>query len=361
VIYYYQEKGRIIAQLKIRTKIDIVVGKNNRLIVFILLVMMWGIAKAQDPEFSQYYANPLYLNPAYAGATECGRLGLNYRNQYPSLSNAYVTYNVSYDQNLSAINSGFGLLIMSDAQGDGGLVRTSASMFYSYNLKATDQIDIRFGVKGAYYQEKLNWNKFIFASEIDPTTGNIGPGFKGYQEEDPPDNLNISVVDFAVGFVMNYSDKFFIGIAGDHVTQPSLSFYNDSDGKLPMKITANAGLSINASKGGLGNSYGDDIIIQPNVLYMQQDEFHQLSAGLYVTKYPFVIGSWFRHNFQNPDAIVALLGITYANFRIGYSYDFTISQVGNEAGGAHEISFAWDFCLYKDSRRRIKAIKSPSF
>ncbi len=319
--------------------------------------MMWGVAKAQDPEFSQYYANPLYLNPAYAGAIECGRLGLNYRNQYPSLSNAYVTYNVSYDQNLSAINSGFGLLIMSDAQGDGGLVRTSAAAFYSYNLKVTDQIDIRFGAKGAYYQEKLNWNKFIFADQINATTGEISDN----SSEQKPDNDNISVIDFAVGLVMNYSDKFFVGFAADHITQPSLSFYNDSDGILPMKITANAGLSINATNGGLGNGYGDDIIIQPNVLFMQQGGFHQLSAGLYVTKYPFVIGSWYRHNFQNPDAIVALVGITYSNFRIGYSYDFTISQIGNEAGGAHEISFAWDFCLYKDTRRRIRAIKSPSF
>ena len=95
---------------------------------------------------------------------------------------------------------------------------------------------------------------------------------------------------------------------------------------------------------------------------MQQEKFHQLSAGLYVSKYPFVVGTWFRHNFENPDAIVALVGITYNNFRVGYSYDFTISQVGGKAGGAHEISFAWDFCLYKESaRRHIRAIKSPSF
>ncbi len=332
-------------------------GKNNRIIIFIVLMISWGVVQAQDPEFSQYYANPLYLNPAYAGSAECGRLGLNYRNQYPSLSKAYLTYNVSYDQNMPGINSGFGLLVMSDAQGDGGLVRTSAAIFYSYDLKVSSLINVRFGAKGAYYQERLNWNKFIFADQIDASTGDIGE----YSSEQKPDNLNISVADFAAGIVMNYSDIFFVGIAADHITQPNLSFYDNNTSKLPMKITVNAGATINATDGGFGNAYDDDIIIQPNVLYMQQEYFHQLSVGLYVSKYPFVLGSWFRHNFQNPDAIVALVGITYDNLRIGYSYDFTVSQVGGDAGGAHEISFAWDFCLYKDRRRHIRAIKSPSF
>lgn len=328
------------------------------LVVFMMLMVAWSIGKAQDPEFSQYYANPLYLNPAYAGSTECGRLGLNYRNQYPSLSNAYVTYNVSYDQSMPKISSGFGFLIMSDAQGDGGLIRTSAAAFYSYNLKVSKAVNIRFGAKGAYYQEKLNWNKFTFASQIDPTTGNINPD----SGEPPPPKDNISVVDFSAGLVMNYTDKFFAGVAVDHLTQPSLSFYNDDNSKLPMKITVNGGVLINATSGGLGNAYGGDLIIQPNVLYMQQENFHQLSAGLYINKYPFVVGTWFRHNFQNPDAVVALFGITYNNLRIGYSYDFTVSQIGDKAGGAHEISFAWDFCLYKESaRKHIKAIKSPSF
>ncbi len=327
-------------------------------VVVVLLLLTWNVVRAQDPEFSQYYANPLYLNPAYAGSVECGRLGLNYRNQYPSLSNAYVTYNVSYDQSMPGINSGFGLLVMNDAQGDGGLVRTSAALYYSYNLQVSNFVNVRFGVKGAYYQEKLNWNKFIFASQIDPTTGNIDPD----SGEPPPSKDNITAVDFAAGALMSYSDKLFVGLAVDHLTQPSLSFYENSDSKLPMKITVNAGLNINATGGGLGNIGGGDILIQPNILYMQQENFHQLNAGLYVNKYPFVVGTWFRHNFQNPDAVVALVGITYNTIRVGYSYDFTVSQIGGKAGGAHEISFAWDFCVYKESaRNHIRAIKSPSF
>ncbi len=95
---------------------------------------------------------------------------------------------------------------------------------------------------------------------------------------------------------------------------------------------------------------------------MQQGKFHQLNAGLYVTKYPFVVGAYYRHNFQNPDAAIVLVGLKFDNVRFGYSYDITMSNVGGKAGGAHEISLAWDFCIYKEQkRRRIRAINAPSF
>lgn len=329
-----------------------------RLIIVSLLVIVWGVTQAQDPEFSQFYANPLYLNPAFAGSTDCGRLGLNYRNQYPALSQAYVTYNVSYDQSMPGINSGYGILAMSDAQGDGALVRNSVAAFYSYKLQVSAPVLISFGIKAGYYQEHLNWNKLIFSDQISPTTGNIRPT----SAETPPASNNISVIDFSAGAIMSYIDHFFFGVAVDHINQPNLSFYNNSDSKWPMKISAHGGVLINASDGSLGSAGTDDIMIQPNVLYMQQDQFHQLNLGMYVNKYPFVLGGWFRHNFENPDAVVALVGLTFNNVRIGYSYDFTVSKIGGQAGGAHEMSFAWDFCLYKESaRRHIRAIKSPSF
>ena len=48
-------------------------------------------AWAQDPQFTQFYANPLYLNPAFAGTVRCPRAVLNYRNQWPALTGTFVT------------------------------------------------------------------------------------------------------------------------------------------------------------------------------------------------------------------------------------------------------------------------------
>src|SRR5690348_885951 len=74
---------------------------------------------AQDPEFTQFYANPLYLNPAFAGSARCGRLALNFRDQWPSLTGQFVTYSASYDQHVDAIGGGLGILAMSDKAGQG--------------------------------------------------------------------------------------------------------------------------------------------------------------------------------------------------------------------------------------------------
>jgi type IX secretion system PorP/SprF family membrane protein len=322
-----------------------------------VLLTGWGSVQAQDPQFSQFYANPLFLNPALTGSIDCGRVILNYRNQWPSISNAYVSYNASYDQYLPGIRSGIGIFAMSDRQGDGALVRNSVSAFYSYKLKVSEPIMISFGVEGRYIQYNIDKSKLVWGDQIDQTTGEV---YKQTDEVIP--NNGVSGVDFSAGAAMTYLDQWFVGVAVHHLTQPEMSFYDDPNSKIPMKFTIHGGVTINASEGTLGNNNGEDYIIEPQILYMQQDKFKQLDFGLYVTKRPLVLGAWFRHNFSNPDAVVALVGVKFNNIRFGYSYDVTVSKVGGSSGGAHEISFAWDFCIYKqENRRRIRAIKSPSF
>ncbi|MDA3944019.1 MAG: type IX secretion system membrane protein PorP/SprF [Bacteroidetes bacterium] len=327
---------------------------------FILLtitVLLGFEGKAQDVAFSQFYANPLYLNPAYAGNTACGRLNLNYRNQWPSLSKAYVTYNVSYDQSLAAINSGYGIMVLNDQQGDGALTHTSINAYYSYKLQLASNMDLSFGVKGAYLQEKLAWEKLIFADQINPVTGHINVG----SGETAPDNNQVSGVDFGAGLLFGYENFFFAGIAADHLTEPEMSFYANDSYIIPMKLTFHSGLVINATEGGFGQKRQGDITIEPNLMYVQQGDYKQLNAGMYVNMYPFVLGGWFRHAFENIDAVMILAGIKYENFMIGYSYDYTLSKLGGNSGGAHEISFAWNFCIIRDSKRVIRTINSPGF
>ena len=88
--------------------------------------------QAQDPHFSQYYANPLYLNPAFAGVQKCPTVHLNYRNQYPTLG-AYNTFSASYDQFVPGIKGGLGVLLLRDEAGNGALNLTEASLIYSYH------------------------------------------------------------------------------------------------------------------------------------------------------------------------------------------------------------------------------------
>ena len=79
-------------------------GRKHVFFTFAVLLLSMELTYSQDPEFSQFYANPLFLNPALAGSTICPRAIANFRDQWPSVGGAFVTYNASYDQYIDAIH-----------------------------------------------------------------------------------------------------------------------------------------------------------------------------------------------------------------------------------------------------------------
>ena len=85
-------------------------------------------------ELTQFYANPLYLNPAFAGVARCPRFILNYRNQWPAIPGNYITYSASYDQYFKNISGGFGVLATHDQQGQGTIKTSMLGIVYSYHL-----------------------------------------------------------------------------------------------------------------------------------------------------------------------------------------------------------------------------------
>jgi type IX secretion system PorP/SprF family membrane protein len=312
-------------------------------------------AFAQDMAFSQYYANPLYLNPALAGSKICPRLTLNYRNQWPGIYKGYVSYSAAYDQNFKSISGGVGIIANADVAGGGALNTFSGSAIYSYRLQATRSIVINAALQAGYLQYHLNWDKLIFEDQIDIGTGMIDPS----GNETPPPRLTIGDMDFSTGILAGYNERLYIGVALHHLTMPNMAFYVGNSNKLDMKLTVHAGALIDLQQGLEGGDI-DDLSFSPNIVYMQQGNFHQLNAGLYANVYPFVGGLWFRHNFENPDALIVLLGFQQARYKIGYSFDFTVSRVSLRSGGAHEVSLAWQFdCPRKEFK--YKAIKCPRF
>ncbi len=129
------------------------------------------LAFGQDPQFTQFYANPLYLNPAFAGTARCPRVVLNYRNQWPALSGTFVTTSASYDQDVRGIMGGLGLLVTNDQAGKGTLTTTTASGIYSYTQAINRKFSIKVGFQATYFQKSLDWNKLTFGDMIDPQPG----------------------------------------------------------------------------------------------------------------------------------------------------------------------------------------------
>lgn len=310
------------------------------LLTSLCFIVSWQDLKAQDPQFTQFYANPLYLNPAFAGTARCPRICMNYRNQWPNLSGTYVTYNASYDQHIDAISGGIGLIVTQDDQARGTLKTTNASLVYSYLLPVTREFSIKAGLQAGFFQKSLDRTKLNFGDMIDARRG-----FVWNTNEIIPAQTKTNL-DFSAG-LLGYSKRYFIGVAAHHITQPDEGLQGPS--KLPFKITGHAGAIIPLEK-------GNESYISPNVLFQQQQNFTQLNLGLYFVKGSFVGGLWYR----NSDAFIVLVGVQTDHLKIGYSYDVTVSKLASNTAGSHEVSLQIQFeCRPK--KKKYRTISCPSF
>ncbi|TXI84535.1 MAG: type IX secretion system membrane protein PorP/SprF [Crocinitomicaceae bacterium] len=304
-------------------------------------------ALAQDPTFTQFYANPLYLNPAFAGTNRCARFGLNYRNEWPRLSANYVTYSASYDQYFKNISGGFGVLATHDQQGQGTINTSMLGLVYSYHLKVTNKFTLLFGARAAWYQKFLDWDKLKFGDMIDPRRGFI------YKTGDIKRGGSRGFFDASAGIV-GFSKNFFFGVAGHHLNMPDESMILGTDSRLPIRLTGHMGAEI---KLGGKSKYMNTTSIMPNVIVQYQQGFMEVNIGTYIKYGSFTAGAWFR----NKDAFILSLGVNTGTFKIGYSYDVTVSVLNNGvSGGSHEISMGYNVNCKKKSPV-WRTISCPSF
>jgi type IX secretion system PorP/SprF family membrane protein len=301
---------------------------------------------AQDPTFTQFYSNPVYLNPALAGSSGCPRIALNYRNQWPQLTGNFVTYAAAYDTYAKNLSGGVGIMAMHDQQGQGTIQTSMIAGTYSYYLKVNRKFRIMFGGQAAYFQKYLDWSKLTFGDMIDPRRGFI------YQTGDVPrGNGSHGFFDVSAGMV-GFTKNFYFGVAAHHLNRPDESMIL-GDSKLPIRVTGHMGANIKLGQRG---RYSSNTTLMPNVIYQYQNGFQQFNIGAYLKYEAFTIGAWYR----NRDAFIVSLGITTEKFRIGYSYDLTVSQLGGISGGSHEISMGINLKC-KKQMKDFRRISCPSF
>lgn len=321
---------------------------NQRILLpLLLLSAFFNDLKAQDPQFTQFYANPIYLNPAFAGTARCPRICMNYRNQWPNISGpTYVTYSAAFDMHVDALAGGIGALVTTDDQGNGTLKTTNFSLMYSYQAVINREFSLKFGLQATYLQKTLDKTKLNFGDMIDARRGFV------WNTAETVPSVSKKNVDFSAG-VLGYSKNYFFGVAAHHINQPDEGLLGFS--KLPIKVTGHVGAMI--AIGGRGSN----TFLSPGVLYQGQQKFQQLNLGLQYVKGTdnggaFVCGLWYR----NSDAIIAVVGIQNRNFKFGYSYDVTISKLAGNTAGSHEISLQIQFEC-KSKKRKYRTISCPSF
>ncbi|MDF1547472.1 MAG: PorP/SprF family type IX secretion system membrane protein [Bacteroidales bacterium] len=318
-------------------------------LIFILLLFGNAVNTfSQDVQFSQLFADRIYLNPAYAGADYCPKFALSYRNQWPGIQFPYVTYSASFDKYVAALNGGLGIRIMKDDQGGGVFNQLNLDFIYSYHVNLSKKLAAKFALEASIYQKNMNVRDLVFYNMIDPVQGIIYPNSEAIADE------NFLSPDFSAGILLNYRNYFF-GFSASHLPQTIVEHHNEY---LPAKFTAHIGAAIPILKNGMVES---NYILEPNVVYINQQNMNMLYYGIYFDINDMTVGLFYRQNLNfHFDAMVFSYHLKIKNLMIAYSYDLTLSKFIRQTLGSHEISLGYLLSCDKKNRK-YNTISCPSF
>lgn len=304
----------------------------KRILIFILISVN---TFAQDPFFSQYNTQNQYLNPGLSGSNGAGKVGLGYRKQWPGLNATYTTFLSSYEQYLHKIRGGLGFNFLYDAAGNGMIKTFRPELIYAAHFELLNKkLILRPGISVAYATKKF------YFGPIDHAAINSGQMYA----ISIPEKTTVSYFDISGGMVFNFG-PFTGGYAIHHLNTPSEGLTTNYP--LPAKHTFHF-------SGVFGSKEARGFSISPHVLYMKQSYATQLVPGITTKFSRLLIGAAYRDG----DALIFQAGYVNSLFRIGYSYDLTISALA-PSGGSHEVGMT--FQLFNKKEKKVKPLRMIAF
>lgn len=321
-----------------------------------IIVLCSSIVSAQDIHFTQFYASPMYLNPAFTGANACSRVTLTYRNQWPGINKTYRSYMISGDHYLSQYNLGIGMLVASDVAGTGNLKTTIINPQLAYEAKLGRDFGMRFGMQAGVTSKSINYNNLLFGDQI-------ANGGAASSVEIP--KATVTYFDLGSGLLF-YSSKHWGGISASHLNQPAESLTDGGDAVRPIKYSIHGGSKFTINPDEKDDLHKKSVTAAFN--YRGQRKFDQLDIGFYYMQSVMTIGVWYRGlpikhykpGYPNNDALAIIIGAKTKRMNIGYSYDITISKLAGASKGAHELNISYQFCVPKKKKKRIEVV-CPKF
>lgn len=325
----------------------------------IAVLCVSGHASAQDPHYTQFYSTPTYLSPAFAGTTVQSRFAFQFRDQWPAIPGAFVSYNLAYDQYLSTVNSGIGLIATRDQAGSGALRYTSVGVQYAYEIRLKRKVFLRPALQLAYVNHAVDYSRLIFSDQL--SRGGDVATYESY------DGRHVNYADIGSGLLF-FTPKMWFGIALQHMNEPNQSLL-EGEARVPKKFSMHGGYRFKVRSGVIKKK-------QPSIVaafnYRAQEKYDQLDLGAYVEREPVFAGLWYRGiplmkayqpGYNNNDAIAVVVGFKVADWRFGYSYDITISRLAINSGGAHELTMVYELAdkRKKRSMARRRVIPCAKF
>ena len=316
------------------------VGKH--LLSLLALLILFSQGRAQDFQFSQFYAAPLYLNPALTGISQETRMGTVYRNQWPGLDYKFTAFTAYVDHYSFDRKSGVGLSVSSFSEEFLKINTTEISGYYAYNLQLSDRVNFQLGTQISYIQKRGTLENLLFGDQIDvfnqttlPSSADAIGGLEPF-----------SYFSLGLGGVLTW-DNLWVGVSGHHLNKPSLAFFmRDGESQHWPKFSLQAGYTIPLEEPEFWEE-GTGKFVHFMANYKRQGPFQFLDAGVQVLLNQLVVGAGLRgmpiqSDLPKRDSIIGLFGLNLSNgLAVGYSYDYPISDVGSQTLGSHELSLRY--------------------
>jgi len=310
--------------------------KNKLIKIFIAgaigIIVSKSAMSQQEPLFTQYMFNTLAVNPAYTGTTNSLNILALTRYQWVGMEGAPETYTVSIHSPLQKRKIGLGLTVMSDNYGP--VRNTYISANYAYRLSLTEKITLSMGIKAGIYNYYIGLTKLDLASGSDDAF-----------QEDKEKSFN---PNFGAGLYM-YTSKWYVGFAIPKFIQSDLNEDNQSintvsELKRHYFFMAGYVFEINHDWA-FKPSFIEKVVTGAPISTDITAQF------LYKNRF------WLGASYRVGDAI-AFLFQTKINdqLMVGYSYDWTLSNLSGYNSGSHEIMISIDFDKLQPGN-----VKSPRY
>jgi type IX secretion system PorP/SprF family membrane protein len=301
-------------------------------LLLLLLVCRTTVYSQQGPLMSHYMFNGLLLNPAYAGSKEYVSTTMLYRKQWAGIEGAPVTYNGSVHGLLKKKKLGLGALIQQDKIGV-----TKQTDFYgmlAYHLP------VGLGKLSIGLQAGLS----NFSSEVVNLTY-WDPGDKVFAY-----NTFSNLLPNAGLGAYYYRDLFYAGISAPYLISYDPNESSSIETSVPVhrmtrRYYVTAGGVIETEK---------ELKFKPSMLIR-----YESGAPLqYDVNLNMLINDifWIGASYRSDESIIALFEYQISRkLRVGYSYDYTLGELGNYSSGSHELMIGYDFGF------PVTKMKSPRY
>lgn len=303
-------------------------SKRSYILCSILLVV--GLSAQQLPQYTQYMLNEMAINPAVAGKDDYADVRSNNRYQWIGITDAPRTYMLTLHGPIKDKNMGLGMHLYTDIVGP--TRRTGLNASYAYHLKLKKDLFLSMGLSAGIMQWGIDGHKLKLHDSGD-------------------ENLLVSyqttyVPDFGTGLYFHKKDVFYFGLSVPQIYQAPIGLYPNSSNT--SKLVSHFNLN-----GAYKFELNDDFKVEPSFLLKYASPAPpKIDGGVrLIYQEQIWIGGAYRHN----DAFTALIGYFYKNYlMIGYSYDFTTTNIKRYTTGTHEIMLGLRF-----SRKQAATWEQP--